>query len=433
MPYIEKIKAREILDSRGFPTIEVEVITKSGAYGCAKVPSGASTGMFEALELRDNDSSRYLGKGVIKAVNNVNTIIAKELKGKNVINQREIDDLLLVLDGTKNKSKLGANAILGVSLACCKAAASYYKMPIYRYLQGGDEVILPIPFMNIINGGVHASNGLDFQEYMIVPYGFSSFKEGLRAGVEIFQKLKCILNKLDKPTSLGDEGGFAPSLENNEQPLKLIMQAIKEAGYSSLNQIGIAIDIAASEFYDKDKRVYVLENENKKLNHQEFANYLAHLVDIYPIISIEDGMDEEDYVGWKILENTIKKDVLLVGDDLFVTNKKMLEKGIQMNIANSVLIKVNQIGTLSETLATIKCAKENNYQRIISHRSGETEDTFIADLAVATRAGFIKTGSLSRSERIAKYNRLLKIEEENQKVKYGYEETKIKFAEISNE
>lgn len=432
MPYIEEIKAREILDSRGFPTIEVEVITKSGAYGCAKVPSGASTGMYEALELRDNDKSRYLGKGVLKAVNNVNTIIAKGIKGKNVINQRENDELLLALDGTQNKSKLGANAILGVSLACCKAAANYYKMPVYRYLQGGDEVILPIPFMNILNGGAHASNGLDFQEYMIVPYGFDSFKEALRAGVEIFQKLKNILNKLGKPTSLGDEGGFTPSLDNNEHPLKLIMQAIKEAGYSSLTQIGIALDVAASEFYDKEKKVYILKNENKELNHKEFASYLANLVDTYPIISIEDGMDEEDYVGWKVLENTIKKDILLVGDDLFVTNKKMLEKGIQMDIANSILIKVNQIGSLSETLATIKCAKENDYQRIISHRSGETEDTFIADLAVATRVGFIKTGSLSRSERIAKYNRLLKIEAENQNVKYGYNKLKEKFASLSS-
>lgn len=432
MPYIEKIHAREILDSRGFPTIEVEVLTKSGVIGVAKVPSGASTGMHEALELRDGDKSRYLGKGVLKAVNNVNEIIAKELKGKNVINQKDIDALLINLDGTNNKEKLGANAILGVSLACSKAAANYYHMPLYRYLQGGDEVVLPIPMMNIINGGAHAQNNLDFQEYMIVPYGFDSFKEALRAGAEIFHTLKSILHRAEKATTLGDEGGFAPLLSNNEEPLKLIIQAIKEAGYSPKNQVGIALDVASSEFYDVKSKKYILKSEDKELDAKEFASYLSNLVDKYPIISIEDGMSEEDYVGWKVLENTLKKNIMLVGDDLFVTNKKILEKGVQMGIANSILIKVNQIGTLSETLATMKYAKENNYKRIVSHRSGETSDTFIADLAVSTRAGFIKTGSLSRSERIAKYNRLLKIEEENENVVFGHQSDKDYLLSLNN-
>ena len=412
MPYIKSIKAREILDSRGIPTVEVELTTTSNVIGKAKVPSGASTGMYEALELRDNDHKRFLGKGVLKAVSNVNDIIAKELVGKSIVLQKEIDELLIKLDGTKNKEKLGANAILGVSLALSRAAANYYQ----------------IPLMNIMNGGAHASNCLDFQEYMIVPFGFDSFSEALRAGVEIFYSLKGILNKMGKPTSLGDEGGFAPSLANNEEPLKLIVEAIKAANYEG--KVAIALDVASSEFFDKKNKKYILKNENKELSSKEFAIYLNSLINNYPIVSIEDGMDEEDYEGWRILKETIDKDILLVGDDLFVTNIERLEKGINLKIANSILIKLNQIGTLSETLATINLAKENDYECIISHRSGETSDTFIADLAVAVNAGLIKTGSLSRSERIEKYNRLLKLEEDNTKVKFGKSSIKERFKKL---
>ena len=430
MPYIKKIKAREILDSRGMPTIEVEVVTTSNVVGKAKVPSGASTGMYEALELRDNDKNRLLGKGVLKAVNNVNESIASSLVGKNIISQREIDEAMIKLDGSKNKDNLGANAILGVSLAISRAASNYYNMPLYKYLNSNEDVVLPIPLMNIMNGGAHASNGLDFQEYMIVPFNFEKFSDALRAGVEIFYSLKRILNKLGKPTSLGDEGGFAPSLSNNEEPLKLIMQAIQEANYEG--KVAIALDVAASEFYDEDKEKYILKNENKELTSKEFAEYLNNLVNNYPIVSIEDGMDENDYEGWKLLSETLDKDILLVGDDLFVTNKERLQKGIDLNIANSILIKLNQIGTLSETLDTIKCAKENDYHYIISHRSGETSDTFIADLAVSSKSGLIKTGSLSRSERIEKYNRLLKIEEDNENSKYGLDSLKERFNKLMN-
>ena len=428
MPYIKSIKAREILDSRGIPTVEVELTTTSNVIGKAKVPSGASTGMYEALELRDNDNKRFLGKGVLKAVSNVNDIIAKELVGKSIVLQKEIDELLIKLDGTKNKEKLGANAILGVSLALSRAAANYYQMPLHKYLNSNKEILLPIPLMNIMNGGAHASNGLDFQEYMIVPFGFDSFSEALRAGVEIFYSLKGILNKMGKPTSLGDEGGFAPSLANNEEPLKLIVEAIKAANYEG--KVAIALDVASSEFFDKKNKKYILKNENKELSSKEFAIYLNSLINNYPIVSIEDGMDEEDYEGWRILKETIDKDILLVGDDLFVTNIERLEKGINLKIANSILIKLNQIGTLSETLATINLAKENDYECIISHRSGETSDTFIADLAVAVNAGLIKTGSLSRSERIEKYNRLLKLEEDNTKVKFGKSSIKERFKKL---
>ncbi len=412
MPYISEIYAREVLDSRGNPTIEVEVSTKSGAFGRAMVPSGASTGLHEALELRDLDFKRFLGKGVLKAVANVNDIIAPELIGFDCRNQIQIDSKMISMDETIDKSNLGANAILGISLACAKAAADYSSLPLYQYLGGFNAKTLPLPMMNILNGGAHANNSLDFQEYMIIPANARNFRESLRMGAEIFYSLKNILNQNSFSTAVGDEGGFAPRLENNEEGLKLIVEAIQKAGYVPGIDCFIGLDIASSEFYDKEKEVYFLRSENKTLSSSELVDYYQELINKYPIISIEDGMAEDDFSGWKLLTKRLGDKIQLVGDDLFVTNTKRLEYGIKEHLANAILIKVNQIGTLTETLDSIEVAKRAGYGVIISHRSGETEDTFIADLAVAVNAKQIKTGSLSRSDRIAKYNQLLRIEDE---------------------
>ena len=408
--FIEDITARQILDSRGNPTVEVDVTLSCGVMGRAAVPSGASTGIFEALELRDGDDSQYLGKGVLKAVENINNKIAPELIGENAANQQEIDAMMLQLDGTENKSSLGANAILGVSLACAKAASLAYEMPLYRYLGGINANTLPVPMMNIINGGAHADNNIDFQEFMIAPVGAENFEEAIRMGSEIFHNLKKVLADKGLATSVGDEGGFAPNLGSNEEGIEVILTAIKKAGYTT-EQVKICLDVASSEFY-KDGS-YILEGEGGKiLSREEMANFLADWVDRYPIISIEDGMAEEDWSGWKMLTEKIGEKCQLVGDDLFVTNTKRLSQGIEKNIANSILIKVNQIGTLTETLEAISMAQKAGYTAITSHRSGETEDTFIADLAVATNCGQIKTGSASRSDRIAKYNQLIRIEQQ---------------------
>lgn len=408
--FIEDITARQILDSRGNPTVEVDVKLSCGVVGRAAVPSGASTGIFEALELRDGDKSKYLGKGVLQAVENVNTKIAPELIGEDAANQAEIDAMMLKLDGTENKANLGANAILGVSLAVAKAASLAYEMPLYRYLGGITANTLPTPMMNIINGGAHADNNIDFQEFMIAPVGAESFQEAIRMGAEVFHNLKAVLHDKGLATSVGDEGGFAPNLGSNEEGIEVILEAIKKAGYTT-EQIKICLDVASSEFY-KDGN-YVLEGEGGKvLSSAEMADFLADWANRYPIISIEDGMAEEDWEGWKLLTDKIGNKCQLVGDDLFVTNTKRLSTGIEKNIANSILIKVNQIGTLTETLAAIEMAHKAGYTAISSHRSGETEDTFIADLAVATNCGQIKTGSASRSDRIAKYNQLIRIEQE---------------------
>lgn len=408
--FIEDITARQILDSRGNPTVEVDVKLSCGVVGRAAVPSGASTGIFEALELRDGDKSKYLGKGVLQAVENVNTKIAPELIGEDAANQAEIDAMMLKLDGTDNKANLGANAILGVSLAVAKAASLAYEMPLYRYLGGITANTLPTPMMNIINGGAHADNNIDFQEFMIAPVGAESFQEAIRMGAEVFHNLKAVLHDKGLATSVGDEGGFAPNLGSNEEGIEVILEAIKKAGYTT-EQIKICLDVASSEFY-KDGN-YVLEGEGGKvLSSAEMADFLASWVNKYPIISIEDGMAEEDWDGWKLLTDKIGDKCQLVGDDLFVTNTSRLSTGIEKNIANSILIKVNQIGTLTETLAAISMAHQAGYTAISSHRSGETEDTFIADLAVATNCGQIKTGSASRSDRIAKYNQLIRIEQE---------------------
>lgn len=407
--FIEDVVARQILDSRGNPTVEVDVTLSCGVVGRAAVPSGASTGIFEALELRDGDKSKYLGKGVLKAVENVNKIIAPELIGKDASNQQEIDEFMLELDGTENKSKLGANAILGVSLAVAKAASMAYEMPLYRYLGGINAVTLPVPMMNIINGGAHADNNVDFQEFMIAPVGASCFQEAIRMGAEVFHNLKSVLKSRGMVTSVGDEGGFAPNLGSNEEALKVIVEAIEKAGYTT-EQVKICLDVASSEFYENG--VYNLEGEGKKLSREEMVSFLENWVNNYPIISIEDGMAEEDWEGWKMLTDRIGDRCQLVGDDLFVTNTKRLAKGIEKETANSILIKVNQIGSLTETLQAISMAHEAGYTAISSHRSGETEDTFIADLAVATNCGQIKTGSASRSDRIAKYNQLIRIEQE---------------------
>lgn len=408
--FIEDIVARQILDSRGNPTVEVDVKLSCGVVGRAAVPSGASTGIFEALELRDGDQSVYLGKGVLQAVDNVNNKIAPELIGEDAANQQEIDNMMLQLDGTENKSSLGANAILGVSLAVAKAASLAYEMPLYRYLGGITANTLPTPMMNIINGGAHADNNIDFQEFMIAPVGASSFQEAIRMGAEVFHNLKKVLHDKGLATSVGDEGGFAPNLGSNEEGIEVILTAIEKAGYTT-EQIKICLDVASSEFY-KDGS-YVLEGEGGKvLSREEMVDFLASWVEKYPIISIEDGMAEEDWDGWKLLTDKIGSKCQLVGDDLFVTNTKRLSEGIEKNIANSILIKVNQIGTLTETLAAISMAHKAGYTAISSHRSGETEDTFIADLAVATNCGQIKTGSASRSDRIAKYNQLIRIEQE---------------------
>ncbi len=410
MPNIISTHAREILDSRGNPTVEVEVITESGAFGRAAVPSGASTGVHEAVELRDQDEPRYHGKGVLRAVENVNTKISPLLAGRDCRDQREIDTLLIEADGTGNKSNFGANAILGVSLAVAKAASSYSGLPLYKYIGGSNAHTMPVPMCNIINGGSHADNNVDLQEFMIMPVGATSFREGLRYVTEVFHTLKSVLKEAGLNTAVGDEGGFAPDLNSNEEALEIIIKAINDAGYKPESDILIAMDPASSEFY-KDG-IYHLASENRKLSPSEMIGYWDELVCKYPIISIEDGMAEDDWAGWKDLTKNLGSKIQLVGDDFFVTNTVRLAKGISEGCANSILIKVNQIGTLTETLDAIEMAKKANYTAVISHRSGETEDTTIADIAVATNAGQIKTGSLCRTDRIAKYNQLLRIEEE---------------------
>jgi len=413
MPYIERVYAREVLDSRGNPTVEVEVTTESGSFGRALVPSGASTGEHEAVELRDGDKKRYLGKGVLKAVSNVNDIIAEKVLGYDVRNQLEIDSLLIALDGTKNKGKLGANAILGVSVAVARAAADYLGVELYQYLGGFNAKKLPIPMMNIVNGGAHSDAPIDFQEFMIFPVGAPSFKEAIRWGAEIFHNLKAILKSKGLVTAVGDEGGFAPNLASNEDVIDHILLAIEKAGYKAGKEVFLGFDVAASEFYDKTKKKYVFKKSTKEeFTSAQLVEYYAGLVKKYPIISIEDGMDENDWDGWKLLTDKLGKDVQLVGDDLFVTNTEYLERGIKTNTANSILIKVNQIGTLTETFDAIEMAKKAGYTAVVSHRSGETEDTTIADIVVATNAGQIKTGSASRTDRVAKYNQLLRIEDE---------------------
>ena len=410
MSAIVDVIAREILDSRGNPTVEADVLLESGVLGRAAVPSGASTGSREAIELRDGDKARYLGKGVLKAVENVNTEIAEAILGLDVEEQHLIDATMIDLDGTENKSRLGANALLAVSLACARAAAEDARLPLYRYLGGAGPMHLPVPMMNIVNGGAHANNSVDMQEFMIIPAGAKSFREALRMGAEVFHGLKKLLDKAGHPTTVGDEGGFAPNFKSNEEALKFIMDAIAAAGYTPGSDVLIGIDCAASEFY-RDGR-YVLESEGLKLTSAEFTDYLAAWVDKYPIVSIEDGMAEGDWEGWAAHTAKLGKRIQIVGDDLFVTNPKILREGIARGICNSILIKVNQIGTLSETFDAIETAKRAGYTSVISHRSGETEDAFIADLAVGSNALQIKTGSLSRSDRIAKYNQLLRIEEE---------------------
>ncbi len=405
---IKEIKAREILDSRGNPTVEADVILEDATLGRAAVPSGASTGEYEALELRDGDSSRYLGRGVLKAVDNILNKIAPELIGKEVGNQREIDNIMLSLDGTEEKKNLGANSILAVSMAAARAAAISLKKPLYEYIHQGGELLLPVPLMNIINGGQHADNNLDIQEFMIVPVNFPTFKEALRAGAEIFHSLKKILKSRGLSTAVGDEGGVAPNLDSDEEALKVVVEAIGKAGYKAGEDVFIALDSASCSFYCDG--VYKFGGES--LTAEAMIEYYKSIVDKYPIISIEDGLDENDWEGWEVLSKELGERLQLVGDDLFVTNAKRLQRGIDRDIANAILIKVNQIGTLTETIDTMKLAKDAGYNRVVSHRSGETEDTFISHLAVATSAGQIKTGSLSRSERIAKYNELLRIEEE---------------------
>jgi len=411
MSLIETVWAREILDSRGNPTVEAEVVLEDGTTGRAAVPSGASTGENEAVELRDGDNARYMGKGVSKAVENVIEKIAYELEGLDALDQILIDEALIALDGTENKSNLGANAILAVSMANARAAAAFQEMPLYRYIGGVNAKTLPVPMMNIINGGAHADNNVDFQEFMIMPVGAEDFSEGLRAGAEIFHNLKSVLKSRGLATSVGDEGGFAPNLRSNEEAIETILEAVEKAGYKAGENIMLALDPAASEFYDGTNYVFK-KSDKRKLSSDEMVAYWADWCAKYPIISIEDGLAESDWDGWVNLTRQLGKKIQLVGDDLFVTNTKFLQKGIDLGAANSILIKVNQIGTLTETLDAIELAKTNNMTAVISHRSGETEDTFIADLAVATNAGQIKTGSLSRSDRIAKYNQLLRIEED---------------------
>jgi len=411
MSLIGEIRAREILDSRGNPTVEAEVILESGEQGRAAVPSGASTGENEAVELRDGDDKRYSGKGVSQAVENINEKIAYELEGFDALDQTLIDETLIKLDATPNKSNLGANALLAVSLAAARAAAAFLELPLYRYLGGVNAKTLPVPMMNIINGGAHADNNVDFQEFMIMPVGAESFSEGLRAGAEIFHSLKSVLKKRGYSTSVGDEGGFAPNLKSNEEAIETILEAVEKAGYTAGEDILLALDPAASEFFDGTNYVFK-KSDNRKLSSDEMVAYWADWAAKYPIISIEDGMAESDWDGWKKITEQLGRKTQLVGDDLFVTNVKFLQRGIDEAAGNSILIKVNQIGTLTETLDAIELAKNNNMTVVISHRSGETEDSFIADLAVATNAGQIKTGSLSRSDRIAKYNQLLRIEED---------------------
>ena len=410
MSAIVDIIGREILDSRGNPTVECDVLLESGVMGRAAVPSGASTGSREAVELRDGDSARYLGKGVLKAVENINTEIAEAVMGLDASEQAFLDRTLIDLDGTDNKSRLGANATLAVSMAVARAAAEEAGLPLYRYFGGSGAMQLPVPMMNIVNGGSHANNSLDIQEFMIMPVSMTSFREAVRCGAEVFHALKKIIHDQGMPTSVGDEGGFAPNFKSNEECLNTILKAIEKAGYKPGEDVLLALDCAASEFYKDGK--YDLSGEGLKLTSAEFADYLANLVDKYPIVSIEDGMHEGDWEGWAILTEKLGNKIQLVGDDLFVTNTKILKEGIEKNIANSILIKVNQIGTLTETFAAIEMAKRAGYTAVISHRSGETEDSTISDIAVGTNAGQIKTGSLSRSDRIAKYNQLIRIEED---------------------
>ena len=412
MSNIVDVFAREILDSRGNPTVEVEVVLDDGSFGRAAVPSGASTGAFEAVELRDGDSERYLGKGVTIAVENVNTTIAEELVGMDATDQRGIDAMLIELDGTDNKAKLGANAVLGVSLATAKAAAESTELTLYSYLGGANAHVLPVPMMNILNGGAHADNNVDLQEFMVMPLGAPTFAEGLRWCAEIYHTLKRVLHDRGLSTSVGDEGGFAPDLASNEDALKVIVEAVEKAGYSLGDQVMFALDPATTEIYDAQRGLYLLKGEGRELSAAEMVDFWADLASRYPIISIEDGMAEEDWDGWKLLTDRLGEKVQLVGDDLFVTNTARLRRGIDADTANAILVKVNQIGSLTETLDAIETAKQARYACVMSHRSGETEDTTIADLAVATNAGQIKTGAPARSDRVAKYNRLLRIEEE---------------------
>ncbi|MDZ7879136.1 MAG: phosphopyruvate hydratase [Saprospiraceae bacterium] len=413
MSEILNVHAREILDSRGNPTIEVEVTTKNGSMGRAAVPSGASTGTHEAVELRDEDKKRYLGKGVLNAVANVNKDIKSALIGMNAFDQRGIDSMMIALDGTPNKGKLGANAILGVSLAVAKAAAQEARQPLYRYLGGVNAYVLPVPLMNILNGGSHADNSIDFQEFMVVPVGADTFKEGLRMGVQVFHALKSVLKKKGHSTNVGDEGGFAPNIKSNVEAIETVMQAIEAAGYKPGVDMMIAMDAAASEFYDSESGMYHFKKSTgEKLSSKEMVKFWADWCKKYPILSIEDGLAEDDWAGWKALTEKLGASTQLVGDDLFVTNVERLQQGIEQEIANSILVKVNQIGSLSETIDAVQLATRNGYTSIMSHRSGETEDTTIADLVVALNCGQIKTGSASRSDRVAKYNQLLRIEEE---------------------
>ena len=417
MPVIVDIYAREVMDSRGNPTIEVEVTTESGAFGRAIVPSGASTGEREALELRDGDKSRFLGKGVLKAVENVNTELFEALVGFDVRDQNLIDKTMIELDGTKDKSRLGANAILGVSMAVARAAADFYGMPLYKYLGGFNAKALPVPMMNVINGGAHADSSVDFQEFMIMPVGASSIKEAIRMGAEVFHALKSVLKKQGHVTAVGDEGGFAPNLSSNEEPLAVIMEAIKAAGYVPGKDIALAMDVAASEFYDVEKKVYIFKKSGGAVKTtDEMIEMYADLVERYPIVSIEDGLGERDWAGWEKLTARLGSKIQIVGDDLFVTNPAILKEGIERNIGSSILIKVNQIGTLTETFDAMEMARKAGYTSVVSHRSGESEDTTIADIAVAFNAGQIKTGSMSRTDRLAKYNQLLRIEDELEEV-----------------
>ncbi len=411
MSVIREIKARQILDSRGNPTVEVDVLLESGTCGRAAVPSGASTGELEAIELRDGDKKRWMGKGVTKAVANVTKVIAPKLLGADPMDQAAVDQAMLALDGTKNKGKLGANAILGVSLAVARAAAAETGQPLYRYLGGANARVLPVPLMNIINGGAHADNGLDLQEFMIVPVGASRFGEALRMATEVFHALKALLKKRGLSTAVGDEGGFAPNLQSNEEALSLIVQAIEQAGYRPGRDVALALDAAASEFYQKGRYVLKAEKQQDRSS-EDMIRFYAGLLDRYPILSIEDGLSEHDWKGWRMLTERLGNRVQLVGDDIFVTNVEIFTKGIKEGIGNSILIKVNQIGSLTETLEAIELARQSGYTAVVSHRSGETEDTTIADIAVAMNTGLIKTGSLSRTDRVCKYNRLLRIEEE---------------------
>ncbi len=411
MSIIAEIYGREILDSRGNPTVEVECILEDGTIAKAGIPSGASTGAFEAVELRDGDKSRYLGKGVLKAVDNVNEIIAEEIEGLLAAEQTLIDRIMVDIDGTPNKAKLGANAILGVSLATCKAAAESAALPVYQYIGGTNAKTLPVPMMNILNGGSHADNNVDIQEFMIMPVGAKTYPEALRMGTEVYHSLKAVLKEKGMATGVGDEGGFAPNLPSNEDALKVIIEAIEKAGYKPTEDILLALDVAASEIYDKDKKVYKLASENRELTSKEMIDYYEGLVDKYPIISIEDGLDEEDWDAWKEMTARLGDKIQIVGDDLFVTNTERLARGIKEKSANSILIKLNQIGTLTETLETIEMAKKAGFTCVISHRSGETDESLIADLAVAVNSGQIKTGAPCRIDRVAKYNQLLRIDE----------------------